>query len=163
MVPMNKWMACAGGVVLGCASMQVVVGQQEREGDRPMDLGNFSVSLNVKDLAKSREFYEKLGFARVAGDGTHYVIMQNPTATIGLFQGIIPANGLTFNPGWDRTCATLKEFTDVRELQAAFRARGVAFVTEADEASTGPASFTVADPDGNAILFDQHVPRPHRE
>lgn len=29
--------------------------------------------------------------------------------------------------------------------------------SEADESTTGPASFFIADPDGNPILFDQHV------
>ena len=123
-----------------------------------MGLGNFSVSLAVKDLAASKAFYQKLQFAPVAGDGKHYQIMQNGTTTIGLFQGMFEKNILTFNPGWDHTCATLPEFTDVRELQRQLRAQGIEPVTAVDEsARTGPANFTIVDPDGNPILFDQHV------
>ncbi len=125
-----------------------------------MQLGNFSVSLAVKDLGASKAFYEKLGFRPVGGNGTNYLIMQNRTATIGLFQGMFDKNILTFNPGWDRECNTLPSFEDVRELQRELRAQGVTIVTEADESSTGPASFVVVDPDGNPVLVDQHVPAP---
>ena len=121
-------------------------------------LGNFSVSLAVKDLAASKAFYLKLGFEPVAGDGNHYQIMQSGTTTIGLFQGMFQKNILTFNPGWDHTCATLPEFTDVRELQRRVLAQGIEPTTPVDEAAkTGPASFLIVDPDGNQILFDQHV------
>jgi len=121
-------------------------------------LGNFSVSLAVKDLAASRTFYLKLGFAPVAGDGKHYQIMQNGTTTIGLFRGVFEHNILTFNPGWDHERNTLREFVDVRELQRRVRAAGIEPVTAIDEAAkAGPANFTIVDPDGNQILFDQHV------
>lgn len=122
-----------------------------------MSLGNFSVSLAVKDLAASRSFYERLGFEVCGGNGTSWAILQNDTATIGLFQGMFERNILTFNPGWDRACNTLPEFADVRELQRRLRASGIEPVTAADDATTGPASFVVVDPDGNPILFDQHV------
>ncbi len=126
-----------------------------------MQLGNFSVSLNVKNLAASRSFYEKLGFRNVGGQQERrYLIMQNGTTTIGLFEGMIPSNFLTFNPGWDHTCATVPGFTDIRDLQREMQARGLALTTTADPASTGPASLMLADPDGNVILLDQHVPRP---
>lgn len=125
-----------------------------------MELGNFSVSLAVKDLGASKAFYEKLGFRPVGGNGKNYLIMQNQTATIGLYQGMFEKNILTFNPGWDRSCNTLASFDDVRELQRELRARGVAIVTEADEGSAGPAHFVVEDPDGNPILVDQHVAAP---
>lgn len=125
-----------------------------------MRLGNFSVSLSVKDLGASRAFYEKLGFRMIAGDGRGWVILQNDTSTIGLFHGMFEGNILTFNPGWDRNCATLPEFDDVRDIQRALKAQGLALTTEADEGSTGPASATLADPDGNMILIDQHVARP---
>jgi predicted lactoylglutathione lyase len=122
------------------------------------DLGNFSVSLAVKDLVVSKGFYLKLGFEPVAGDGKRYQIMQNGTTTIGLFQGMFEKNILTFNPGWDHKCATLPAFTDVRELQHHVRAQGIEPVTPVDEAAkTGPANFIIVDPDGNPILFDQHV------
>lgn len=121
-------------------------------------LGNFSVSLAVKDLAASKAFYLKLGFEPMAGDGSHYLIMQSGTTTIGLFHAMFERNLLTFNPGWDHRCATLPEFTDVRELQRHVRAQGIEPVTAIDEsANTGPASFIIVDPDGNPILFDQHV------
>lgn len=129
-----------------------------------MQLGNFSVSLVVKDIAASRQFYEKLGFRAVGGNqAQHWLIMQNQTATIGLFQGhMFDRNVLTFNPGWDRTCATLPDFEDVRDIQLTLKGRGVALATEADESSTGPANLMVIDPDGNPILIDQHVPRPRK-
>jgi catechol 2,3-dioxygenase-like lactoylglutathione lyase family enzyme len=127
-------------------------------GDPPLSLGNFSVSLAVKDVKASQAFYEKLGFKQFAGNAAqHWLIMQNDTATVGLFQGVIPKSGLTFNPGWDRSAQTLAKFTDVRDLQKELKKRGVEITTPADESSTGPASFVVTDPDGNPVLFDQHV------
>jgi catechol 2,3-dioxygenase-like lactoylglutathione lyase family enzyme len=126
-------------------------------------LGNFSVSLSVKDLAASRAFYESLGFRSFGGDPANgWLILQNETATIGLFQGMFEGNLLTFNPGWDRSAHTLPHFADVRELQQLFKSRGLKPTTEADESSSGPASFMLKDPDGNVILVDQHVPRPAR-
>jgi len=123
-----------------------------------MQLGNFSVSLTVKDLQASRAFYEKFGF-EVFHDGSehNYMILQNGECTIGLFQGMFEKNILTFNPGWDRKAQALDEFTDVRELQRRLKAQGVELAQEADESTTGPASFVAVDPDGNPILVDQHV------
>jgi catechol 2,3-dioxygenase-like lactoylglutathione lyase family enzyme len=130
------------------------------KGDTTMRLGNFSMSLAVKDLTVSRAFYEKLGFRAVGGNGKNYTIMQNETSTIGLFQGMFDKNILTYNPGWDRSCATLPEFDDVRDIQRTLTSRGVALTTKADESTTGPASLILFDPDGNQILIDQHVPSP---
>ena len=128
-----------------------------------MKLGNFSVSLAVKDLGASRAFYEKLGFRAIGGDpAQNWLILQNETSTIGFFQGMFDKNILTFNPGWDRTASTLPDFDDVRDIQRALKSRGVALTSEADESSTGPASLTLTDPDGNQILFDQHVPSPRK-
>ncbi len=125
-----------------------------------MRLGNFSVSLAVKDLAASREFYEKLGFCVIGGNGRNFSIVQNETSTIGLFQGMFDKNILTFNPGWDRACATLPDYDDVRDIQRTLTSRGLEFATKADESTTGPASLALVDPDGNQILIDQHVPSP---
>ncbi|MGE0480049.1 MAG: VOC family protein [Phycisphaerae bacterium] len=126
-----------------------------------MQLGNFSVSLAVKDLAASRAFYEQLGLRAIAGDpAQNWLILQNETSTIGLFQGMFDKNMLTFNPGWDRNCATLATFDDVRAIQRRLKAAGISLTTEADESTSGPASLTLVDPDGNPILVDQHVPRP---
>ena len=123
-----------------------------------MKLGAFSVSLAVKDIEASKLFYEKLGFAVFAGDQSqNWLIMKNGDHVIGLFQGMFDKNILTFNPGWDSDAQPLSEFTDVRELQRQLKASGVAMITEADESSTGPASFMIADPDENMILVDQHV------
>ena len=123
-----------------------------------MQLGAFSVSLAVKDLEASRQFYEKLGFAPFAGEASQgWLILKNGDHVIGLFQGMFEKNILTFNPGWDQNARPVSPFTDVRELQRRLKADGVQFVTEADPSTTGPASFVVADPDGNAILVDQHV------
>jgi catechol 2,3-dioxygenase-like lactoylglutathione lyase family enzyme len=128
-----------------------------------MRLGNFSVSLAVKDLAASRAFYEKLGFRAIAGDpAQNWLILQNETSTIGLFQGMFDKNLLTFNPGWDRNANALADFDDVRELQRTLQAKGLTLTSAADESSTGPASLMLIDPDGNPILIDQHVPKPVR-
>ena len=123
-----------------------------------MRLGNFSVSLAVKDLTASREFYEKLGFRVIGGNGRNFSILQNETSTIGLFQGMFDKNILTFNPGWDRKCATLPDYDDVRDIQRTLTSRGLELATRADESTTGPASLMLSDPDGNQILIDQHVP-----
>lgn len=123
-----------------------------------MELGAFSISLAVKDLEASRAFYEKFGFKVFAGNASqNWLIMKNGDHAIGLFQGMFEKNILTFNPGWDSNAQKLATFTDVRELQRQLKAQGVQFQQEADESATGPASFVVMDPDGNQILFDQHV------
>ena len=122
-----------------------------------MQLGNFSISLAVKDLAASKAFYEKFGFTTFVGDAKNWVILKNGDHVIGLFQGMFEKNILTFNPGWDSNGQTLPGFTDVRELQRQLKAQGVVLMTEADESMTGPASFMAVDPDGNPILVDQHV------
>jgi lactoylglutathione lyase len=123
-----------------------------------MELGAFSVSLTVQDIQASKAFYEKLGFELFHGDITqNWVILKNGDVVIGLFQGMLDKNMLTFNPGWDGNAQTLDEFTDVREIQRQLKQEGVEFISEADESTTGPASFMVADPDGNPVLFDQHV------
>lgn len=122
-----------------------------------MNLGVFSISLAVKDIAASRAFYETLGFSVFGGQQEHnWLIMRNGTTIVGLFQGMFDKNILTFNPGWDYNAQKVDPFTDVRDLQKQLRAQGLAFSTEADESTTGPASFVVADPDGNPILVDQH-------
>lgn len=123
-----------------------------------MQLGNFSVSLSVKDIGLSRAFYEKLGFTVWGGNqAQNWLIMKNGSTVIGLFQGMFEHNILTFNPGWDSDAKPLSEFTDVRELQRSLKEQGVQLASEADEATSGPASFMVEDPDGNQILVDQHV------
>ena len=123
-----------------------------------MELGAFSVSLAVKDLTASRDFYEKFGFEVVGGDASqNWQILRNGDHTIGLFQGMFDQNILTFNPGWDKHAQPLESFTDVRELQRQLKASGVVLHTEADESGSGPASFVAVDPDGNPILVDQHV------
>lgn len=123
-----------------------------------MNLGAFSVSLAVKDLETSRAFYEKLGFEVFAGVAAeNWLILRNGDHVIGLFQGMFERNMLTFNPGWDQDANAVDEYTDIRELQRQLVDQGVAFLTEADEGTGGPASFIVVDPDGNPILVDQHV------
>jgi len=123
-----------------------------------MKLGAFSISLAVKDLPASRAFYGKFGFTAFMGDAArNWLILKNDRHVIGLFQGMFEKNILTFNPGWDSDAAKLDSFTDVRDLQRELKAAGVPLLTEADEATTGPASFMAVDPDGNTILVDQHV------
>lgn len=122
-----------------------------------MKLGAFSVSLAVKDIAASKQFYQKLGFTTLGGNqAQNWLILKNGDHVIGLFQGMFEKNILTFNPGWDSSAQPLPEFTDVRELQRQLKAQGVTLTSEADESTTGPASFTLEDPDGNPILVDQH-------
>ena len=123
-----------------------------------MDLGAFSVSLAVKDLAASRSFYEKFGFEVFAGDASqNYLMLKNGSHVIGLFQGMFERNILTFNPGWDQNAQPVANFADVRDLQRQLKGAGVRLELEADESTTGPASFVAVDPDGNPILVDQHV------
>ena len=123
-----------------------------------MELGAFSISLAVKDLDASRRFYEKLGFRKFAGDASqNYLMMKNGDHVIGLFQGMFEKNILTFNPGWDQNAQSLPSFTDVRELQSRLKSEDVQFMIEADESTSGPASFILVDPDGNPVLVDQHV------
>lgn len=122
-----------------------------------MKLGAFSVSLSVKDLTTSKQFYESLGFTVFGGDmEKSYLIMKNEGTLIGLFQGMFEGNILTFNPGWDENAQNLEDFQDVRDIQKQLKASGIPVAPEADEASTGPAQCMVTDPDGNVILFDQH-------
>ena len=123
-----------------------------------MQLGNFSVSLAVKNIEASRAFYEKFGFTTFGGNAEQgWLILKNGDTVIGLFQGMFEKNILTFNPGWDNNAQTLASFTDVRELQRKLKAQGVQLMSEADESTSGPASFMAVDPDGNTILVDQHV------
>jgi catechol 2,3-dioxygenase-like lactoylglutathione lyase family enzyme len=123
-----------------------------------MELGAFSISLAVKDIQASKAFYEKLGFEVFGGDASqNWLIMKNGDHAIGLFQGMFDRNILTFNPGWNHNAQKLETFTDVRDLQRHLKAQGVELASEADENTTGPASFMVVDPDGNPILVDQHV------
>ena len=123
-----------------------------------MELGAFSISLAVKDIEASRTFYEKFGFKVFGGDASqNWLILQNGDHTIGLFQGMFEKNMLTFNPGWDKSARKLDTFTDVRDLQRHLKTQGLQLESEADESTTGPASFVAVDPDGNPILVDQHV------
>ena len=123
-----------------------------------MELGAFSISLAVKDIEASRAFYEKFGFKVFGGNASqNWLILKNGDHAIGLFQGMFEKNMLTFNPGWDINASKLDTFTDVRELQRQLKAQGVQLLSEADETTTGPASFVAVDPDGNPILVDQHV------
>lgn len=128
-----------------------------KPNENNMKLGAFSLSLSVKDLKASKQFYENLGFT-VFGGGMeqNYLIMKNGNALIGLFQGMFTGNILTFNPGWDENAKNMEPFDDVRTIQKQLKAKGIAINPEADENTTGPASFMVTDPDGNVVLFDQH-------
>jgi catechol 2,3-dioxygenase-like lactoylglutathione lyase family enzyme len=123
-----------------------------------MELGAFSVSLNVSDISKSQAFYEALGFSEAGGDaGQGWLILRSGSTTIGLFQGMFERNLLTFNPGWDAACNTLDDFSDVRQIQASLQQQGIELTTTVDPDSSGPGSITLVDPDGNPVLIDQHV------
>lgn len=123
-----------------------------------MDLGAFSISLAVRDIGASLAFYKKFGFREFAGDASqNWLILKNGDHVIGLFQGMFEKNILTFNPGWDSNAQKLGSFTDIRDLQRQLKAQSVQLLQEADEQTSGPASFVAVDPDGNTILVDQHV------
>ena len=148
--------------LIALAAMAVVPYPSAQE-TKPMELGNFSVSLAVKDIQASLAFYEKLGFKPVGGKlEQNWIVLQNGSTKIGLFQGMFSKNLMTFNPGWSQDRLALERFQDVRELQRMFKARGLAMAVEADETTQGPAHFVVTDPDGNELLFDQHVPSPKK-
>lgn len=152
---------CLGGLVTTRATKSA--NSQASGEEKKMRLGNFSVSLAVKDISASRAFYEKLGFRVILGDqAKNWLILQNDTSTIGLFQGMFSKNIMTFNPGWDRNSGTLPDFDDVRDIQRTLKSQGLTLATEADEATSGPASLMLVDPDGNQILVDQHVPSPRK-
>jgi lactoylglutathione lyase len=122
-----------------------------------MNLGAFSVSLNVKDIHVSKVFYENLGFQTLGGDITqNWLILKNENTVIGLFQGMFEKNILTFNPGWNQNAENLESFTDIREIQKQLKEKGIEMLTQADESTEGPAHFIIEDPDGNQILVDQH-------
>lgn len=151
----------AAGLLTGVVTTGLTQDPAPKQAE-PVQLGNFSVSLTVKNLEVARAFYEKLGFTDVAGDKKKWIVLQNGSAKVGLFQGMFPKNLLTFNPGWGSDQETLKQFQDVREIQRVLKARGVPFTLEADEKTSGPAFFQITDPDGNPILVDQHVAKPAR-
>lgn len=166
MKPMNRigmaaLIFCLGGFVTMQATRLANGGTSE--GEKKVQLGNFSVSLAVKDIAASRAFYEKLGFRVVHGDqAKNWLVLQNETCNIGIFQGMFSKNIMTFNPGWDRNRRTLRNFDDVRAIQRMLKSRGLKLTMEADEATSGPASLMLDDPDGNPILLDQFVPSPRK-
>ncbi len=152
-----------GALVAICMLGATTPRSTQAADERTLELGNFSVSLAVKDIKTSIAFYQKLDFKQVGGNlEQNWVVLQNGTARIGLFQGMFDKNILTFNPGWGKNKETLTDFQDVRELQRALKARGLAIAPEADSTTKGPAYFEVTDPDGNALLVDQHVPSPIR-
>lgn len=149
-------------LLVSCASTQAAKSERADAASSPR-LGNFSVSLTVKDLAASHAFYEKLGFRVVGGDAAQkWLVLRNGDSKIGLFQGMFPRNMLTFNPGWDSDKNTLADFDDVREIQRVLEQRGLPLDMKADPATSGPASVMLTDPDGNPILIDQHVGSPKR-
>ena len=137
-----------------------VFSQEQKDtimNEEKMRLGNFSVSLAVKDIAKSKEFYENLGFTTFGGNQEQgWLILKSDYAIIGLFQGMFQENILTFNPGWDLNAQNLENFDDVREIQKHLKSKGITLETEADESTTGPAHIILKDPDGNTIMLDQH-------
>jgi catechol 2,3-dioxygenase-like lactoylglutathione lyase family enzyme len=153
-------------MLVGAMALTCLVGTSKAQStqgadEKSLELGNFSVSLAVKDIKASIAFYQKLGFKQVGGKlEQNWIVLQNGTARIGLFQGMFAKNILTFNPGWTKDKETMTDFQDVRELQQTLKARGLTIATEADVTTKGPAYFELTDPDGNALLFDQHVPSP---
>ena len=156
-------LALAGALATTAIASATTTHPGRLEEKTAMELGTFSVSLSVKDIQASKAFYEKLGFEEVGGKlEQNWIILQNGSATVGLFHGMFEGNVMTFNPGWTRDQETLKDFQDVRELQSTLKERGITITTEADESTDGPASFILADPDGNTIYVDQHVPSPKR-
>ena len=154
----RNWIAKIGLVLAGLGLIRSKTFSSPLKETPSMKLGAFSVSLAVKDLIASKQFYENLGFAVFAGSmQQNYLIMKNGNALIGLFHGMFEKNILTFNPGWDENAKNIENFDDVRTIQRHLKAKGVKLESEADENTKGPASLIVMDPDGNPVLFDQHV------
>ena len=137
---------------------QLIFAQENNTSNQKnMELGAFSISLKVKDIKKSVEFYEKLGFTYKGGNiDQNWIVLKNGNTVIGLFQGYIEENTLTFNPGWDQSASEVNPFTDVREIQKKLKEKGMKVDREADEKTTGPEYIILKDPDGNPILIDQH-------
>ena len=137
---------------------QLIFAQENNTSNQKnMELGAFSISLKVKDIKKSVEFYEKLGFTYKAGNiDQNWIVLKNGSSVIGLFQGYIEENTLTFNPGWDQSASEVNPFTDVREIQKKLKEKGVKVDREANETTKGPEYIVLTDPDGNSILIDQH-------
>lgn len=159
---MNTLFTAALAAFATASLMTTFRADNHKEGE-PVQLGNFSVSLAVKNIQASKAFYEKLGFEIVGGDiSQNWLVLKNGETKIGIFQGMFEKNMLTFNPGWNSDKETLPDFQDVRELQRTLKARGIALAMEADEKTDGPAFIQFEDPDGNPILIDQHVPKPKR-
>jgi catechol 2,3-dioxygenase-like lactoylglutathione lyase family enzyme len=158
------------GALLGCAALVVLAAAPAQDRSSPdmkeakMELGAFSVSLAVKDIKASQAFYGKLGFESIMGKAEqNWLILRNGTTTIGLFQGMFEDDIMTFNPGWDALNQPLKAFEDVREIHARLKTGGLETVQETGIDGDGPASFVLVDPDGNPVLFDQHVPKSTRD
>ena len=137
---------------------QLIFAQENNTSNQKnMELGAFSISLKVKDIKKSVEFYEKLGFTYKGGNiDQNWIVLKNGSSVIGLFQGYIEENTLTFNPGWDQSASEVNPFTDVREIQKKLKEKGMKVDREADEKTSGPEYIILKDPDGNPILIDQH-------
>ena len=153
----------SGALAWMALAVNLITGSTQATENKPLDLGNFSVSLAVKDIKASKAFYEKLGFTEVSGKREqNWIVLQSGNARIGLFQGMFDKNLMTFNPGWTKDKETPADFKDVRDLQRTFKERGITPAPAADESTTGPAFFMIKDPDGNTLLFDQHVPSPKR-
>lgn len=152
-------LSLASGFALGLFTMSFMTknSKEKPKKEKSIRLGVFSVSLNVKDLQKSKDFYEKLGFSAMGGDmKDNYLIMKNENTIIGIFQGMFEGNILTFNPGWDVNAKNIKKFDDIRIIQKHLKSKQLSLLSEADTTTTGPASVMLTDPDGNLILFDQH-------
>lgn len=152
-------LALLGAFGLGILTMSFVYheGKEKSNTEKPLILGAFSMSLNVKDLQKSKAFYEALGFSKMGGDEkNNYLILKNGTTIIGIFSGFFEGNMLTFNPGWDENAKNMKKWDDVRVIQKHLKSKGINIMTETDSTTAGPAFFMVQDPDGNMLLFDQH-------
>ena len=153
----------SGALAWTALAINLIAGSTQATENKSLDLGNFSVSLAVKDIKASKAFYEKLGFTEVSGKmEQNWIVLQSGNARIGLFQGMFDKNLMTFNTGWTKDKETLADFTDVRDLQRTFKERGITPTPAADESTSGPAYFMIKDPDGNTLLFDQYVASPKR-
>lgn len=160
---MHPLLSASLAVLATATIMTALSDDKPLKKEEPMKLGSFTLCLAVKDIAASKAFYEKLDFKEVSGNiEQHWLVVQNGTTKIGLFQGLLDRNVMTFNPGSTPERETLKDFQDVRELQHMLKERGVKLLSEADEKTDGPASFKVLDPDGNPIYVDQYVSKPKK-
>jgi catechol 2,3-dioxygenase-like lactoylglutathione lyase family enzyme len=116
-----------------------------------MNLGWFVVSLNVRDIERSVEFYEKLGFQIATGSvESRVVTVQKGNCRLALYQGFLdpPVTQLIFWQG------------DVDEITGYLTNKGLHW--EPSKAKGPGKGAMLMDPDGHPLYF-VNIPSKARE